>query len=118
LTPTFSRLIEALEGVDETQPALPKNASDKYDAFLRVLKVRPGWYLFEQKSDSPLQKLSISKVPLPASYVDLMKKAGRIHRPFQAQAFAFVMLCRFLADQFAVIGDSAITADNIGSLEE
>ncbi|KAI0251701.1 hypothetical protein BJV78DRAFT_418464 [Lactifluus subvellereus] len=47
-----------------------------------------------------------------------MKKAGRIHRPFQAQAFAFVMLCRFLADQFTAIGDSAVTAENIGSLEE
>jgi hypothetical protein len=47
-----------------------------------------------------------------------MKQAGRIRRPFQAQAFALVTLCRFLVDKFNAIGDSAVTVENVNSLEE
>lgn len=63
-----------------------------------------------------LQKLGA--LALPGTYVDLMKQAGRIRRPFQAQGFALVMLCRFLADKFNTIGDSAVTVENFNSLEE
>ena len=56
---------------------------------------------------------------LPDSYVDILKESGRIRRPFQAQAFALVMLCRFLADYFTKIESSAsITVDKVNSLEE
>jgi hypothetical protein len=58
------------------------------------------------------------KFPLPGSYVGLMKQAGHIRRPFQAQSFALVMLCRYLADRFNAIGDSAVTIDNFNILEE
>ena len=47
-----------------------------------------------------------------------MKQAGRIRRPFQAQAFAFVMLCRALAEKFTAVADSSITDENITSVEK
>jgi hypothetical protein len=46
-----------------------------------------------------------------------MKQVGRIRRPFQAQAIALVMLCRFLADNFKAIGKSAVTVENVNSLD-
>ncbi|KAH9956013.1 hypothetical protein BC827DRAFT_1271215 [Russula dissimulans] len=92
-------LVEVLEGIDESQPGLPQSAQMKYNAFVETLK-KPG------------------KFPLPGSYVGLMKQAGHIRRPFQAQSFALVMLCRYLADRFNAIGDSAVTIDNFNILEE
>jgi hypothetical protein len=51
--------------------------------------------------------------------VDILKEAGRVRRPFQAQAFALVMLCRFLADYFTKIESNAsVTVENVNSLEE
>jgi len=91
-------LVDVLEGIDENQPDLSQSAQNKYNAFVETLK-KPG------------------KFPLPGSYVDLMKQAGHIRRPFQAQAFALVMLCRYLADRFNDIGDSAVTIDNFNTLE-
>jgi hypothetical protein len=50
--------------------------------------------------------------------VDILKEAGRVRRPFQAQVFALVMLCRFLADYFTKIESNAIvTVENVNSLE-
>jgi len=71
---------------------------------------------FEQTSHTPLQ--NIGKIVLPGTYVDLMKQAGRIRRPFQAQAFALIMLCRFLADKFTALGGSAASVENANSLED
>jgi hypothetical protein len=73
-------------------------------------------FCFFKQTYIPPQKLG--KIALPGSYVDLMKQAGRIRRPFQAQAFALVTLCRFLVDKFNAIGDSAVTVENVNSLEE
>ena len=56
---------------------------------------------------------------LPESYVNILKEAGRVRRPFQSQAFALVMLCRFLADYFTKVENAtSVTVDNINSLEE
>jgi hypothetical protein len=71
---------------------------------------------FERASHIPLQNLGT--IALPPTYVDLLKQAGRIRRPFQAQAFALIMLCRFLANKFTALGDSAVTVENLNSLEE
>ncbi|KAI0287752.1 hypothetical protein BC826DRAFT_738377 [Russula brevipes] len=92
-------LIQDLEGTDETQSALPRSAEMKYHAFVETLK-------------------KLGSLALPGSYVDLMKQAGRIRRPFQAQAFALVSLCRFLADKFSSIGESVVTIENVNALEE
>ena len=62
------------------------------------------------------QELSGLELKLPESYVKILKEAGRVRRPFQAQAFALVMLCRFLADYFNKIEHK--TVDNVNSLEE
>jgi hypothetical protein len=65
------------------------------------------------------QELSGLVLKLPDSYVDIMKEAGRVRRPFQAQAFALVMLCRFLGDYFTKIESNAsVTVENVNSLEE
>jgi hypothetical protein len=65
------------------------------------------------------QELSGLVRTLPDSYVDILKEAGRVRRPFQAQVFALVMLCRFLADYFTKIESNAIvTVENVNSLEE
>jgi hypothetical protein len=72
---------------------------------------------FFKQTYIPPQKLGC-KFALPGNYVDLMKQAGRIRRPFQAQAFALVTLCHFLVDKFNAIGDSAVTVENVNSLEE
>ncbi|KAI9439116.1 hypothetical protein H4582DRAFT_117595 [Lactarius indigo] len=95
-------LTKALVGVDKRLPALPKEVEDKYEEFLKIL-----------------QKLSKLALKLPDSFVNILKEAGRVRRPFQAQAFALVMLCRFLADHFNKIGDkTSVTVDHVNSLEE
>lgn len=60
----------------------------------------------------------LSRLALPRTYVDLMKQAGRIRRPYHAQALALIGLCRFLADKFNALGDSVITVENVNALEE
>ncbi|KAH9032228.1 hypothetical protein EDB85DRAFT_1258787 [Lactarius pseudohatsudake] len=81
---------------------LPEDVQNKYDEFLKIL-----------------QKLSKLALKLPDSFVNILKEAGRVRRPFQAQAFALVMLCRFLADHFNKIGDkTSVTVDHVNSLEE
>lgn len=105
-----------MEGIDSEQPTLPQFVQAKYDTLVQALKVRLRSWVFEQTSHMPLQNLG--KVALPGTYVDLLKQAGRIRRPFQAQAFALIMLCRFLADKFTTLGDSAATVENVNSLEE
>lgn len=105
-----------MESVDGKQPTLPQVVQAKYDAFVQALRVRVHSWVIGQTSDTPPQNLG--KIVLPGNYVDLLKQAGRIRRPFQAQAFALLMLCRFLADKFTTLGDSAATVENVNSLEE
>jgi hypothetical protein len=45
-----------------------------------------------------------------------MKQAGRVRRPFHAQALAIIQLCRTLVNAFRE--ESHHTADNILPLEE
>ncbi|KAI0263560.1 hypothetical protein BC834DRAFT_971251 [Gloeopeniophorella convolvens] len=80
-----------------TAQTTPAEVQAKYDEFLLILKEH-------------------GDLQLPESYVDLMKQAGYIRRPFQAQAFALILLCRFLADHFTKTADS--TVENVNSLEE
>ncbi|KAH9979599.1 hypothetical protein BGW80DRAFT_606890 [Lactifluus volemus] len=92
-------LVEALEKDDESQDTLPGSIKEKYDTFIRTLQ-------------------GACCVILPQSYVDLVKQAGRIRRPFQAQAFAFVILCHALAQKFTEVANSlTITDENIASIE-
>ena len=45
-----------------------------------------------------------------------MKQAGRVRRPFHAQALAIIQLCRVLVNRFKE--ESHHTADNVLPLEE
>ena len=45
-----------------------------------------------------------------------MKQAGRVRRPFHAQALAIILLCRILVTEFEK--ESRHTADNVLPLEE
>lgn len=58
-----------------------------------------------------------SELKLPA-YIELLKAAGRIRRPFQAQAFALTNLCCDLADEFGKPEKKAVvTVENIDDLQ-
>lgn len=95
-------LTKALVSVDKQLPALPGDVRKRYDDFIKIL-----------------QELSELALKLPDSYVNILKEAGRVRRPFQAQAFALVMLCRFLADHFTKTENrTSVTVDSVNSLEE
>jgi len=68
-----------------------------YDAFLRLVR-------------------NTSELPPPKSYLELMKQAGRVRRPFQAQAHAIISLCRTLVTEFEK--ESHHTAHNVLPLED
>lgn len=98
----MTALTHALITADKGLLAVPDDVQKRYDEFLNILKELSGLVL-----------------KLPDSYVDILKEAGRVRRPFQAQAFALVMLCRFLADYFTKIESNAsVTVENVNSLEE
>jgi hypothetical protein len=59
----------------------------------------------------------LTDIGLPGNYVNLMREVGRIRRPFQAQAIAVVMLCRFLAEKFNAIGKPKVTVEHFNSLD-
>ncbi|KAF8497915.1 hypothetical protein F5888DRAFT_1803368 [Russula emetica] len=83
---------------NKTEPNSPSDANDKYEAFFKILGAS-------------------TTITLPGSYVKLMRKVGHIRRPFQAQAITVVMLCRYLAEKFSAIDQSAITIEKFNSLE-
>ncbi|KAI0271229.1 hypothetical protein BGY98DRAFT_201365 [Russula aff. rugulosa BPL654] len=69
----------------------------KYDAFVMLL-------------------FNTTELPPPKSYLELMKQAARVRRPFNAQALAIIQLCRTLVNKFKE--ESHHTADNILPLED
>jgi len=69
----------------------------KYEAFVRLL-------------------LNTSELPIPQSYVELMKQAGQVRRPFYAQALALILLCRILVVEFEQ--KHRRTAENALALED
>ncbi|KAH9992152.1 hypothetical protein BJV77DRAFT_1003788 [Russula vinacea] len=68
-----------------------------YDGFLRLVR-------------------NTTELPPPKSYLELMKQAGRVRRPFQAQALAIITLCRTLVTEFEK--ESHHTAHNVLPLED
>ncbi|KAI0067483.1 hypothetical protein BV25DRAFT_1111046 [Artomyces pyxidatus] len=90
-------LLEDLADVDEDDSDEVTAIREEYDEFLMLLRSIPG-------------------VELPDSYMQLMKHAGKIRRPFLAQALALVSLCRVLAKQFEETANR--TAKNVYPLED
>ncbi|KAI0247273.1 hypothetical protein BJV78DRAFT_1285698 [Lactifluus subvellereus] len=68
----------------------------KYDAFLRLLR-------------------NIKGLQLPKSYIEVIKQAGKVRRPFHSQAVTLILLCRVLATEFGK--ERHHTAENALSLE-
>jgi len=78
-----------------------------------------GFELIEERfKDFLLVLRTIPDAPLPASYIQLMKQAGNIRRPYFAQAVAVISLCRFLASHYENLTKEERTAINVEPLEE
>jgi hypothetical protein len=91
------------------------SAQTKYAAFLLVLKVWLFLFHFEQNSYTRPQQTTDLTLP---TYIELLKAAGKIRRPFQAQAFALTNLCCELADQFGKAEKKPLlSVENIGDLQ-
>jgi hypothetical protein len=52
---------------------------------------------------------------IPKSYIELLKQAGNVRRPFHCQAVALTLLCRELVTKFG--NERHRTAENALSLE-
>ncbi|KAF8491570.1 hypothetical protein F5888DRAFT_1807298 [Russula emetica] len=85
--------------IAEGSDARFKLIEERFMAFLLVLRTIPD-------------------APLPASYIQLMKQAGNIRRPYFAQAVAVISLCRFLARHYENLTNEDRTAINVEPLEE
>ncbi|KAI0291654.1 hypothetical protein B0F90DRAFT_1823677 [Multifurca ochricompacta] len=93
------RLLNYFYDITEGADASVQEIEEKYDAFLEVLRTIPD-------------------APLPAPYTQLMKQAGKIRRPYHAQALALISLCRFLARHYEGLTKERRTATNVEPLEE
>ncbi|KAI0263561.1 hypothetical protein BC834DRAFT_844447 [Gloeopeniophorella convolvens] len=93
---SFLELFRSLSTVTISEDGIAQ-VTDKYDSLLRIIKTLPGH-------------------ELPASYVDIIKRAAYVRPPFREQAFALVTLCHDLATQFNNAADS--TDDNVRTLNE
>ncbi|KAH9975206.1 hypothetical protein BJV74DRAFT_180899 [Russula compacta] len=96
---TTHRLLAFFHDITEGLDAGVEEIEEKYDTFLRILRTIPD-------------------APLPASYTQLMKQAGKIRRPYHAQAVAIISLCRFLARHYEGLTKEQRTATNLEPLEE
>jgi len=90
-------LAELLNSTTDDDKASKDKVRLKYEAFLRLLR-------------------NTTVLSTPKSYIDLMKQAGQVRRPFQAQAVALILLCRNLVTEFEK--EPNHTADNSLVLED
>ncbi|KAI0249092.1 hypothetical protein BJV78DRAFT_1284237 [Lactifluus subvellereus] len=90
-------LVELLILTNGDDKASIENIRLKYEAFLRLLR-------------------NSIDLELPKSYIELLKLAGKVRRPFHFQAVALIQLCRLLATEFEK--ESHHTAQNVRPLEE
>jgi len=61
---------------------------------------------------------TIPEAPLPPTYTQLMKQAGKIRRPYYAQALALISLCRFLARHYETLTGEEHTATRVEPFED
>jgi len=95
---TASQLVELLNTIrdDGTTRSLEK-VRRKYDEFLKLLH-------------------DAKDMSVPKSYIELLKVAGQVRRPFHSQAVALISLCRTLVTEFSATKNH--TPDNLVYLEE
>ncbi len=63
-----------------------------------------------------MQNFTGKDLDIPKSYIELLKLAGQVRRPFHSQAVALISLCRMLVTEFEK--DDTRTSDNLTTLEE
>ena len=97
--PTFLRLVELLNSTRDDGTESMDRVRVKYEEFSRILHVR-----------------QFSPVDVPKSYLELLKLAGQVRRPFHSQAVALISLCRTLVTEFEK--DAHRTSDNLDALEK
>lgn len=96
---TIHKLLNYFYDITEgTRTSVPE-IEERFDAFLQILRTIP-------------------EAPLPATYTQLMKQAGKIRRPYHAQALALISLCRFLAGHYESLTNAEHTATNIEPFED
>ncbi|KAN0138040.1 hypothetical protein V8E53_003929 [Lactarius tabidus] len=85
---------------EETDVAISvSDIEARFDAFLLILQTIP-------------------EAPLPPTYTQLMKQAGKIRRPYHAQALALISLCRFLARHYENLTEEEHTATTVEPFED
>ncbi|KAI9449356.1 hypothetical protein BJY52DRAFT_253062 [Lactarius psammicola] len=92
------QLVDVLNSTRDDGTQSMNNVRAKYDEFLNLL-------------------LNIPKgIEVPKSYIELLKLAGRVRRPFYSQAVELISLCRMLVTEFEK--DTYRTQENLVPLEE
>ncbi|KAH9035763.1 hypothetical protein EDB85DRAFT_2143515 [Lactarius pseudohatsudake] len=94
-----AQLVELLNSTRDDDAESMDNVRVKYEEFLGFLHNFTG-----------------KDLDVPRSYIDLLKLAGQVRRPFHSQAVALISLCRMLVTEFEK--DAYRTPDNLVSLEE
>ncbi|KAI0271912.1 hypothetical protein BGY98DRAFT_1125086 [Russula aff. rugulosa BPL654] len=109
IDPGFPSLLVFFHDLAEGSDARFELIEEKLKVFLLVLRPIAHTHSYLQ---------TIPDAPLPASYIQLMKQAGNIRRPYFAQAVAVISLCRFLARHYENLTKEERTAINVEPLEE
>ncbi|KAF8265882.1 hypothetical protein EI94DRAFT_1734447 [Lactarius quietus] len=94
-----AQLVELLNSTDDDEEESMDQVRVKYEDFLGLLNNFTG-----------------KDLDVPKSYMELLKLAGQVRRPFHSQAVALISLCRMLVTEFEK--DAYRTPDNLVTLEE
>ncbi|TFY70606.1 hypothetical protein EVG20_g2402 [Dentipellis fragilis] len=89
-------LLEEIDAVIGTGNLTLSGVQTKYNAFEALLKKLPG-------------------LKLPENYNELPKQGGKVRRPYRERAYAFMAICRVLANKFNETADR--TYDHLDPLE-
>lgn len=94
-----AQLVELLNSTRDDEAESMDKVRVKYEEFLGLLNNFTG-----------------KDLDVPESYMELLKLAGQVRRPFHSQAVALISLCRMLVTEFEK--DAYRTPDNLVILED
>ncbi|KAA1476414.1 hypothetical protein DENSPDRAFT_510411 [Dentipellis sp. KUC8613] len=89
-------LLEELDSVISSGNLTLPSVQTKYEAFEKLLQKLPG-------------------LNLPENYNELPKQGGKVRRPYRERAYAFMAICRVLANKFTATSDR--TYEHLDPLE-
>jgi hypothetical protein len=93
---TAAQLVELLNSTRDDGARSMEKVRRKYDDFLKLLH-------------------NAKDLNIPKAYIDLLKLAGKVRRPFHSQAVALVSLCRTLVTEWQL--EKNHTPENLALLE-